>query len=128
MNAKKIFYWVSTGLLVFMMLPGGVFALLHTQENLDGMRLLGYPDYFSYIIGVWKILGSLAIVAPGFPRLKEWAYAGIFFDVTGAAASNAFMHQVPFHIVAPVIAAAITLTSWALRPPTRRLGEVVPAT
>jgi hypothetical protein len=127
MKAKKIAYWIATGLVVFMMFPGGVFALLQRPENLEGMRALGYPDYFSYILGSWKVLGSLAILAPKTERLKEWAYAGIFFDLTGAVASNAFSHGAAFHVIAPLIGALICVASWALRPESRRLGAIIPA-
>ena len=61
----------------------------HLRNNVEGIVHLGYPLYFITIIGFWKVLGAITLLAPGFPRLKEWAYAGIFFDLTGAAASCA---------------------------------------
>jgi hypothetical protein len=77
------------------------------------------------MLGVWKVLGGLAILAPGFPRLKEWAYAGIFFDLTGAAVASATMGASIgaewWHVPAPLLVAATMVGSWALRPPSRRL-------
>jgi uncharacterized membrane protein YphA (DoxX/SURF4 family) len=91
---------------------------------------LGYPMYFFAIIGVWKVLGAIAIIVPGFPRLKEWAYAGIFFDLTGAAASCALVGgygAYGFHVLAPLIIAGILVASWALRPPSRVVGVLFKA-
>jgi hypothetical protein len=93
--------------------------------------LLGYPLYFFRILGFWKVLGAIAILVPRFPRLKEWAYAGIFFDLTGAAASVAAVGSYgvyAFHIFAPLILAVLTVVSWALRPESRVIGILFPAT
>ena len=89
-----------------------------------------YPMYFFAILGVWKVLGAIAILAPRFPRLKEWAYAGIFFDLTGAAASCAWVGgygKYGFHVIAPLILAGFTMASWALRPPSRVIGGLLPS-
>jgi hypothetical protein len=86
--------------------------------------------YFFGILGIWKALGAIAILAPRFPRLKEWAYAGIFFDLTGAVASVAAVGSYGaygFHILAPLILAVITVASWALRPDSRVIGVLFPA-
>jgi len=66
-------------------------------------------------------MGAIAILVPGFPRLKEWAYAGIFFNMTGAAATGVFTHSAAWHVVVDLILAALTVASWALRPASRRL-------
>jgi hypothetical protein len=92
-------------------------------------QLLGYPLYFFHILGFWKVLGAIAILVPRYPRLKEWAYAGIIFDLTGAAASTAAVGvygAYGFHILAPLIIAGITVASWALRPPSRKIGNLIP--
>jgi len=84
--------------------------------------------YFFAILGVWKFLGAVAILAPGFPRLKEWAYAGIFFDLTGAALSCAAVGgygAYGFHVLAPLIIAGLMVASWALRPASRVVGVAV---
>jgi hypothetical protein len=92
--------------------------------------MLGYPLYFFHILGFWKTLGAIAILVPRFPRLKEWAYAGIFFDLTGAAVSCAAVGDYGaygFHIIAPLVLAVLTVASWALRPPSRTIGVLMPA-
>jgi uncharacterized membrane protein YphA (DoxX/SURF4 family) len=87
---------------------------------------LGYPLYFLRIIGVWKLLGGIVLLIPGYPRLKEWAYAGIFFELSGAAASW-WMHEHNMgEAVTPTILAVVALVSWALRPQNRLLGILVP--
>lgn len=93
--------------------------------------VLGYPMYFFGILGVWKALGAIAILAPRYPRLKEWAYAGIFFDLTGAAASCAAVGgygAYGFHVIAPLVLTGVMVASWALRPESRVLGVIVPTT
>jgi uncharacterized membrane protein YphA (DoxX/SURF4 family) len=90
------------------------------------MVQLGYPIYLLTILGIWKVLGGIALLAPRFPRLKEWAYAGTLFDLTGASASHAFHGDGPWHVVVPLVLAALALGSWALRPSSRTLGEILP--
>ena len=94
---------------------------MQLKQNVDGMHALGYPTYFLTILGIWKVLGAIAMLVPRFPRLKEWAYAGIFFDLTGAAASWAAVGGPgeAFHIIAPLIIAGFTVASWTLRPASR---------
>src|SRR5262245_25136987 len=87
-TTKSSAYWMTTGIVVLAMFSGGIAELAHRPETIDGMKQLGYPVYFVMILGVWKLLGSVALVMPGFPRVKEWAYAGIFFNMTGAAVSH----------------------------------------
>src|SRR5262249_16692399 len=80
-RTKSIAYWITTGFVVFAMFSGGIAELTRRPETIEGMKLLGYPLYFVMILGVWKVLGSVALVIPGSPRAKEWAYAGIFFNM-----------------------------------------------
>lgn len=127
MKSRKIAYALTTGLVALAFLAGGVFDLLRTPEVLEGMSHLGYPVYFASIIGLWKVLGAIAIVAPGFPRLKEWAYAGIFFDLTGAAVSHAAVGDPASNVIAPLVILALTAASWALRPDSRKLASPSPA-
>ncbi len=89
MKIKLIGYWATTAFLAFAVLSGGAAELAHRRDNVEGLVQLGYPVYFATIIGLWKVLGGLTVLVPRFPRLKEWAYAGIFFNMTGAAASHA---------------------------------------
>jgi uncharacterized membrane protein YphA (DoxX/SURF4 family) len=132
MKAKSIVYWITTILVAFFIGPGGVAQVAHVQATVDGfVHILGYPPYFVTILGVWKVLGAIAILVPRFPRLKEWAYAGIFFDLTGAAASCAAVGgygAYGFHVIAPLIAAGFCVASWALRPASRTIGVLFPAT
>jgi len=110
---------------------GGVGQILQYRANPHGfVPVLDYPMYFFLILGVWKILGAIAILVPRFPRLKEWAYAGIFFDLTGAAASCAAVGgygAYAFHVIAPLIITGFTVASWALRPQSRKIGVLFPA-
>jgi hypothetical protein len=129
MKARNIAYWTTTALVAFFIGSGGVAQVAILRGNAATL-LLGYPLYFFHILGFWKILGAIAILAPRFPRLKEWAYAGIFFDLTGAAASNAAVGGYgvyAFHILAPLLLAVLTVASWALRPESRRIGILIPA-
>ena len=131
MKAKRIAYWTTTVLVAFFM-SGGVTQISQFKGNPHGVvPQLGYPMYFFAIIGSWKVLGAIAILVPRFPRLKEWAYAGIFFDVTGAAASCVAVGvygAYAFHVIAPLLIAGLTVASWALRPPSRTIGIIIPAT
>lgn len=121
-KTKAIAYWTTTGIIVFAMFSGGIAELAHRPETINGMMELGYPVYFVMIIGFWKLLGSVVLVAPGFARLKEWAYAGIFFNMTGAAVSHMVSHSASWHVGVTLGLAAITAASWALRPANRTLG------
>ena len=131
MKAKSIVYWTMTVLVAFFM-SGGVVQIMQFRANPHGVvPELGYPMYFFAILGFWKVLGAIAILVPRFPRLKEWAYAGIFFDLTGAAASCAAVGgygAYGFHVIAPLLIAGLTVASWALRPESRRIGVLFPAT
>jgi uncharacterized membrane protein YphA (DoxX/SURF4 family) len=129
MKAKSIVYWITTVLIAFFM-SGGITQIWQYYANPHGVvPELGYPMYFFAILGFWKVLGAIAILVPRFPRLKEWAYAGIFFDLTGAAASCAAVGgygAYGFHVIAPLVIAGITVASWALRPQSRIVGVLFP--
>lgn len=121
MKTRLIAYWVMTALTAFVFLSGGVMDILQPPELLKGMTDLGYTAYFTTILGVWKVLGGIAVLAPRFPRLKEWAYAGMFFDLSGAAASHASVGDPLSKVVTVLVILAIAIASWALRPESRRL-------
>ncbi|SDD83562.1 DoxX-like family protein [Paenibacillus sp. UNCCL117] len=117
-------YWIVTGILAFSIALSGIGQLMRYGGNVDLVTDIGFPLYITSILGVWKLLGVIAIVLPGLPRLKEWAYSGIFFLMTGAALSHAFANDYGdygFHIILPLFYAALGLVSWALRPASRRL-------
>lgn len=120
-RGKVIVYWITTVLVALAMGTGGVSELLRLPALVAGMSKLGYPVYVCTILGVWKVLGTIAILIPRTPRLKEWAYAGIVFDLTGAAASHFFASDASTELVAPIVLTLITFASWALRPASRYL-------
>jgi uncharacterized membrane protein YphA (DoxX/SURF4 family) len=118
---KRIVYWIATALLVFELGLGGIWDVLRVPQVRTVIDQLGYPHYFLVILGVWKILGAVAVTVPRFPRLKEWAYAGAIFDLTGALASNlASGVTAPGTLVYLVLMIGVTAASWALRPASRR--------
>jgi hypothetical protein len=126
-KTKIIAYWTTTALITLETLAGGVTDLLHGSTMLvagprvvDVVTQLGYPVYLLMILGFWKLLAAVTLLVPDFARLKEWAYAGIFFELTGAAASHAARGNWS-EIAAPLILTAITLASWILRPADRTL-------
>ena len=94
---------------------------LRLQPFLGTIQHLGYPTYFMTIHTIWYILGGVALAFPRFPRLKEWAYAGLFFIYTGAFMSHLAVGDPALMLIAPVAFTSLVLISWALRPPTRRL-------
>jgi len=122
-KAKRIAYWATTGVLVFCM-TGGVFELVGAKTTMEGIVRLGYPSYIIPALGLGKVLAILAILWPGLPRLKEWAYAGIFFNMAGAIVSHVAHHDAAWSIVVTVSIAFVTLASWAFRPKSRRLGAL----
>lgn len=113
-------YWIITGLLCFCLI-GGVGQLFQVKEVVAGFAPLGYPTYFISIIGFWKTLAIIAILIPRYPLLKEWAYAGVFFAMTGASISHIAVNSSIFHVVTPLIIAGLAVLSWYLRPPSRKL-------
>ena len=121
---KLIWYWIITALLSFCIFIGGLFQTLQLKAVLEGFKPLGYPTYFISLIGIWKMLGVIAILIPKFKLLKEWAYAGIFFTMTGAVISHIASNDVKMQIVSPIVLAIFTLLSWYLRPADRKIISV----
>jgi hypothetical protein len=124
MNIKMIAYWITTAALVCIMLSGAVGELTLQWGTIETHTLLGYPLYLLTLIGLWKILGGLTLAVPGVPRLKEWAYAGMFFDITGALFSHAMVGDGMQHLIETGAIALLVLASWALRPASRTLGQL----
>jgi hypothetical protein len=121
---KLIWYWIITAILSFCIFTGGLFQALQLKGVVQGFKPLGYPNYFISIIGVWKVLGIIAILIPNFKLLKEWAYAGIFFAMTGAVISHIASNDVHVQIIAPFLLAIFTVLSWYLRPADRKIITV----
>jgi hypothetical protein len=123
MKGKAIAYWISTVLIAFCIGSGGAAQALRVPQSVEGMAALGYPVHFVVLLGVWKVLGALTLLAPGLRLVKEWAYAGIFIDLSGAAVANAANGGAAFHVIAPLVLIGFLVASWALRPESRRLPE-----
>lgn len=121
MNARNIGYWVTTGLTALAFGFGGVVDLMRGPDVVAGLAHLGYPLYFATLLGLWKVLGAVALLVPGFPRLKEWAYAGIFFDLTGAAFSHGASGDEAGKVLTPLVILLLAAASWYLRPESRVL-------
>ena len=122
---SKIIYWVTTGLLAFGMLSQGLAQVFQTKGYVDMIIVhLGYPLYFLYIIGVWKILGVIAILFPRFKLLKEWAYAGFFFVMSGAAFSHIASGDAVNQLVPSLVLLILIVVSWYFRPADRKIISV----
>jgi VIT1/CCC1 family predicted Fe2+/Mn2+ transporter len=120
-NRNKIIYWIATGLLSFGMVGSGISQLLHQKEMEELIVHVGYPLYFMNIIGVWKILGVIVILAPGLVLLKEWAYAGFFFLMTGALISHLAVGDGGKAILGPLFQTIFIILSWYFRPSNRKI-------
>ena len=117
----KIIYWISTLWLASAMLASGLQQIFHSKGFVDIMIPLGYPLYFLYILGVWKVLGVIAILIPKFGLLKEWAYAGFFFAMSGAVFSHIASSAAVMEIVPSSVLLIMTVLSWYFRPADRKL-------
>jgi len=118
---RNVIYWVTTALLASELVLGGVWDVLRVPQAHVIIDRLGYPPYFLVILGIWKLLGAVAVIVPRFPRLKEWAYAGVVFDLTGALGSNLASGITDTGTLAYLLLMmGITASSWALRPASRR--------
>ncbi|WP_245765724.1 DoxX family protein [Nonomuraea jiangxiensis] len=115
-------YWAVTAIVVGECLVGGAMDVFRMAPFYPMLLQLGYPGYLSPILGIAKIIAAVVLLAPGLPRLKEWAYAGVVINMIAAAASHVAMHNSLSNLIAPGAFAALAVASWALRPPTRRLA------
>jgi uncharacterized membrane protein YphA (DoxX/SURF4 family) len=121
---NKIIYWTSTLWLALGMLSTGIVQLFKVKGEIDFIIDMGYPVYFLTILGISKILGVIAVLIPKFPLLKEWAYAGFFFTMSGAVFSHIASGNSLSEIAPPVLLLILTLVSWYFRPADRRLISV----
>ncbi len=124
----KIIYWIATIWLALGMAATGLMQLLKTEAEdaiappgVYGIKLLGYPVYFLTILGVWKILGAIAVLVPKFPLLKEWAYAGFFFIMSGALFSHLASGSPANELFPASLLLVLTGISWYLRPADRKI-------
>ena len=132
---NKIIYWGATILLALGMFTGGIYwvttallasgkfsgQLLRVEENIDKITFLGYQVYFMSILGTWKILGIITILIPKFKLLKEWAYAGFFFVLTGAIISHIAKGDSFLEFISPLFFVLLTVISWYFRPADRKI-------
>jgi len=118
---NKIIYWVSTLWLALGMTSTGIVQFIKMKEEVDLFNRLGYPIYFLTILSIWKILGVVAVLIPRFPLLKEWAYAGFFFAMSGAVFSHIASGSTAMDYFGPVLLIVLTVTSWYFRPEERKV-------
>ncbi len=125
MESRTIAYWVTTVLFSLVLGFSGTAHTLHLEFMVVNMTAMGFPLYFMTIIGVFKLLGVAALLAPGLPLLKEWAYAGFVFNLVGAAALHLFSGDEFSHWIRPLFALGLGVASYLLRPDSRRLNDSV---
>jgi uncharacterized membrane protein YphA (DoxX/SURF4 family) len=118
---NKIIYWIATCWLALGMVSTGLVQLLKMKDEVENISRLGYPAYFLTLLGTWKILGVVAVLIPRFPLLKEWAYAGFFFAMSGATFSRIAAGHPVNEIFPSILLLILTVVSWYFRPPDRRL-------
>jgi uncharacterized membrane protein YphA (DoxX/SURF4 family) len=122
MRTKKIIYWIATIWLSLGMLSTGIVQLLKMEQDVDRMADLNYPVYLLMLLGIWKILGVIAVLIPKLPILKEWAYAGFFFAMSGAAFSHIMSGSPVSEIFPSLLLLVLTVVSWYFRPESRRVA------
>ncbi len=119
---NKIIYWIATVWLALGMVSTGIVQLIKMKEEVDKTSLeLGYPAFFLTILGTWKLLGVVAILIPKFPLLKEWAYAGFFFVISGAIISHLVVGDGASELFGPTLLLILIVVSWYFRSTDRRI-------
>jgi hypothetical protein len=115
-SIRPIVFWIATGILILQTAVAAYLNLTHHPFVAETIKYLGYPTYLLTILGTWRVLCVIALIVPGFSRIKEWAYAGLFFDLTGAVASHVAMGDGFDTLAFPLVLIILTCTSWAFRP------------
>jgi len=126
-KTRKIIYWIATVWLALGMVSTGAMQLFKGAGGQGGAEMLthlGYPVYLLPLLGIWKLLGIIAVLIPGFPVLKEWAYAGFFFLMTGAVFSHLASQDPMTSLLPALLLIFLTFMSWAFRPANRRIISV----
>jgi len=118
---NKIIYWIATVWFSVAMVASGIQQIFTIGGFVEIMQGLGFPAYFSVILGVWKIAGVVALLIPKFPLLKEWAYAGFFFVMSGAIFSHLAAGDAAVELFAPSFLLALMMVSWYFRPADRKI-------
>ena len=114
-------YWVTTLIIALESIVGGVSDIMQEPVYINILLYLGYPTYFAVMLGVAKVFAAFAILVPRYPRLKEWAYAGLSFQFVGALISHIIVGSSITMLIAPFIFLCLVIASWLLRPPSRRI-------
>jgi hypothetical protein len=122
-KTKIVFYWVVTFLISLGMFFGGIAQIIGAEANVEGMKNIGYPLYLLPFLGVLKIIGVVILLSPRMLLLKEWAYAGYFFLLTGALFSHIYSGESFGHWAGPLVFWLLIPVSWALRPESRRIAS-----
>jgi uncharacterized membrane protein YphA (DoxX/SURF4 family) len=122
---NKIIYWISTIWLALGMVSTGGVQLFKVKEEVDMMTHLGYPLFLLTILGIWKMLGVAAVLIPKFPLLKEWAYAGFFFAMSGAVFSHLASGDEAKEFFGPILLLILTVVSWYFRPAERKSFQLI---
>ncbi|MGE0589681.1 MAG: DoxX family protein [Cyclobacteriaceae bacterium] len=117
----KIVYWIATLWLALGMTSTGIVQLMRTEEEVEMITKLGYPIYILTLLGIWKMLGVIAVLVPRFPLIKEWAYAGFVFAMSGAVFSHIMVGDGAIELFGPMLLIVLTIVSWYFRPEERRL-------
>lgn len=125
-KTNKIIYWIATIWLALGMTSTGIVQLIKMKEEAAMMAHLGYPLYMLTLLGVWKILGAVAVLIPKFPLVKEWTYAGFFFVMSGAVFSHLAVGDGAKDFFGPVLLLVLTFVSWYFRPADRKIISVNP--
>lgn len=120
----KIIYWIATLWLALGMISTGIVQIIKMDAEVDNFKSLSYPLYLMTIIGVWKLLGTVAVLMPKFPIVKEWAYAGFFFAMSGAIISHIASGHGGKEIFGPALLLVLTCVSWYFRPADRKVTLV----
>ncbi len=124
---NKIIYWIATIWLALGMAATGAGQLFKMKEGQGAANMithLGYPVYLLTILGFWKILGTIAVLIPKFPLLKEWAYAGFFFVMTGAIFSHIAVGDSITELIPSSLLLILTIILWYFRPADRKISAL----
>ncbi|KMQ58910.1 DoxX-like family protein [Chryseobacterium sp. BLS98] len=121
---NKIIYWIFTLWMALGMVSTAIVQLMKNKDELANFTNLGYPSYLMTIIGVWKILGVIAVLIPKFPLLKEWAYAGFFFVMSGALVSHIIVGDTAGRTLPALLLLVLVVISWYFRPADRKISMI----
>lgn len=125
--ARKVSYWVSTGLVAAMALLSAYSYLSGSQQAVEGFAHVGYPQQLRVLLGIAKLLGALTLVVPGWPKLKEWAYAGFTFAWIAASVAHYLANDGP-KVFMPLALLILLIVSYVTRPASRQWPTVAAAT